>query len=177
MKSALQFFSEVGTTCCSRGWRWCCGEGCYGNSDWDDEGERTCFNAYEKWGCVGIHGRVKEREWEMYIYAEVKRSRYADGLVICALPCQRKDTSGPHLSGQRPYIARHTGQTNKKRKELDPNAKIFTLSGACLHQETKSLQKCPVKFIVKKKLEKNHCKKHDDNIMGLNIDACIFYSL
>lgn len=86
--------------------------------------ESTCFHSYGKWGCVGIHGRVREREWEMYIYAETNRSRNADGLVICALPCQKKDMSGPHLSSQRPYIACHTGQTNKKGKDCTQMPRI-----------------------------------------------------
>lgn len=110
----------------------------------------------------------------MYIYAETNRSRNADGLVICALPCQRKDMSGPHLSSQRPYIACHTGQTNKKGKDCTqmPRFKKEICHLACLpvfwvvayHESkepfNKSLQKYPVKFSVKRQLRmlEIHCK-------------------
>lgn len=107
----------------------------------------------------------------------LKEAGLADGLVICALPCQRKDTFGLHLSGRRPYKACHTEKTGKKRERAAPECQDFYIFW-CLPVQTPlfsgwlltstSQNNSPVKYTVKT-TARNSLKKYSGNVSGMGL--------
>ncbi len=97
----------------------------------------TRMKCEDVWACEG----ARESEKCTFMLT-LKEASLADGLVICALPCQRKDTFGLHLSDGDHIKHAILDKQGKKGKGLHPNAKIFTFSGACLCKTHCFLDRC-----------------------------------